>query len=227
MTLPKPYYEDEAVTIYHGDCREILQNLPAVDAIVTDPPFDQRTHEKADYGFRSYKDRIGFAPLDVPASVPLMLGASEGWVVAFCAMEMLGDYAKSANGNWVRSGFWRKPNGAPQFTGDRPGQPGEAIAIMHAGRKKKAWNGGGRHGFWDFPMDPRCRLHPTEKPIGLIVALLHDFTDSGESVLDPFMGSGTTLRAAKDLGRSAIGIEIEERYCEIAAKRLSQEVLCT
>ena len=68
-------------------------------------------------------------------------------------------------------------------------------------------------------------MHPTQKPIALIEQLLSQFTDLGDVVLDPFMGSGTTLRAAKNLGRKAIGIEIEERYCEIAVTRLAQTVL--
>ena len=221
----KPYFTDSTGTIqiFHGDCREILPLVKA-DVVVTDPPFDARTHEKADYGFRSYKDRIGFAPLDVEATVPLLLLSARRWVVAFCSLEMLGDYARASGESWVRSGFWRKTNGAPQFTGDRPGQPGEGIAIMHHPGKRR-WNGGGRHGFWSFPMDTHERQHPTEKPLPLIDALLRDLSEDGETILDPFMGSGTTLRAAKDLGRRAIGIEIEERYCEIAAKRLQQEVL--
>lgn len=67
--------------------------------------------------------------------------------------------------------------------------------------------------------------HPTTKPLGLVSRFVSLFSEAGETILDPFMGSGTTLRAAKDLGRKAIGIEIEERYCEIAARRLEQEVL--
>ena len=68
------------------------------------------------------------------------------------------------------------------------------------------------------------RLHPTQKPLRLLRLLLTDYSEQGQTILDPFMGSGTTLRAAKDLRRKAIGIEIEEKYCEIAAKRLEQEV---
>ena len=70
------------------------------------------------------------------------------------------------------------------------------------------------------------RVHPTEKPISLLREIIATIFDEARIILDPFMGSGTTLRAAKDLGRKAIGIEIEERYCEMAAKRMAQEVLC-
>ena len=69
------------------------------------------------------------------------------------------------------------------------------------------------------------RVHPTQKPLAVFRQIILWYSDEGCTVLDPFMGSGTTLRAAKDLGRKAIGIEIEERYCEIAAQRMSQSVL--
>ncbi len=72
---------------------------------------------------------------------------------------------------------------------------------------------------------PRNSEHPNEKPLELVKGFIQRHTIQGQIVIDPFMGSGTTLRAAKDLGRKAIGIELEEKYCEIAAKRMAQEVL--
>jgi site-specific DNA-methyltransferase (adenine-specific) len=71
----------------------------------------------------------------------------------------------------------------------------------------------------------QARVHPTQKPLALMVWCVEKYSEQHQTVVDPFMGSGTTLRAAKDLGRKAIGIEIEERYCEIAAKRMEQEIL--
>jgi len=113
----------------------------------------------------------------------------------------------------------------PQFSGDRPAVGFEPCTICHAPRQL-AWNGGGSAAVWTHGICKTDRPdHPCPKPLSLMFELLTLFTDEGEPVLDPFMGSGTTLRAAKDLGRRAIGIEIEEKYCEIAAKRLSQEML--
>jgi len=85
------------------------------------------------------------------------------------------------------------------------------------------WNGGGRSSVWNVPRVDGD--HPTQKPEKLMRDFVALFSDPGETILDPFMGSGTTLRAAMDLGRKAIGIEIEERYCEIAVKRLQQSVM--
>lgn len=217
-----PYYEQSGVTIYHGDCRDVLPTLRG-DVMIVDPPYDARTH----VGARSHGDtasKIDFAPLDVIATVPLLLAATKRWIVAFCTMEMIAAYQTASGVAWVRAGFWRRPDGAPQFTGDRPGTPGDAIAIMHSAGKKR-WNGGGSHGYWECGVERTDRVHPAQKPLALMRHLVADFSDVGELIIDPFMGSGTTLAAAKAMNRRAIGIELEERYCEIAARRLQQEAL--
>jgi hypothetical protein len=219
----RPYYEQDGITIYHGDCRGVLPTLAQVDHVITDPPYDPKTHKGARHGFMETSSQISFAPLDVMETVPLLLGVSHRWVVAFCSLEMFGAYRDAAGDRWVRAGFWRRTNGVPQFTGDRPGQPGEGIAIMH-GAGVKRWNGHGHHAFWEHPI-VSGGPHPTTKPEPLMAAIVSQFTDAGDLILDPFMGSGTTLVAAKRLGRKAIGIEIEEKYCEIAAKRLAQGAL--
>lgn len=231
----QPYYQDASgIVIYHGDCRQVLPHLGMVDHVITDPPYDARTHAGArSCGRNSNGDVdaalakpivIDFAPLDVAEFVPLMLLAAKRWTVAFCTMEMILEYRIAAMDSWVRAGFWRRPDGAPQFTGDRPGTPGDAIAIMHHPRAK-TWNGGGKHGYWEVPVVKHWRVHPTQKPEELMVQIVKDFTDPGDLILDPFMGSGTTLVAAKRLGRKAIGIELEEKYCAIAAQRLAQGAL--
>jgi DNA modification methylase len=130
---------------------------------------------------------------------------------------------------YIRTGVWVKPGSTPQFTGDRPAPGFEVVTICHPQGRKK-WNGGGSHAVWTYPIvaggshNP-ARLHTTQKPEQLMSHLVSMFTDPGDTVLDPFMGSGTTLVAAKRLGRKAIGIELEEKYCEIAAKRLAQGAL--
>lgn len=222
----KPYYDHAGITIYHGDCREILPTLPKVDLVLTDPPYGERTNRGARNNAGN-KSPITYAPMDarlVCELIPAWIEIARRWVIVWYDIESIGQMAASAPDAYIRAGFWRKPDATPQFTGDRPAMAGEACAIFHRPGKKR-WNGGGRPAYWEAYTERERLGHPTPKPPKLFTAILTQFSDEGETILDPFMGSGTTLRAAKDLGRKAIGIEIEEKYCEIAARRLEQECL--
>jgi site-specific DNA-methyltransferase (adenine-specific) len=245
-----PYYEQDGVTIYNANCLDVLPTLAAVDHVITDPPYDEHTHSKQrrgaaggtghQFGFGSGGSSdismerhlgFGFIAVDDMARVAEEVARlARRWVLIFCAMEQQHDWKSvlTAHGlEHVRFGIWHKPGATPQFTGDRPGTVCEAIEIAHPKGKKK-WNRGGGFGMWTVPIvkaQTGLRCHPTQKPEPLMLALVSDFTDDGDTILDPFMGSGTTLVAAKRLGRKAIGIELEEKYCEIAAKRLQQGAL--
>jgi site-specific DNA-methyltransferase (adenine-specific) len=228
-----PVYDDGSVVLYHADCRTVLAEIGCVaDHVITDPPYDAHTHANARSGHRDARHvvrplPITFAPLDMHECVPLLLAAARRWCICFCSLEMIGTYKAIAGDRFVRAGFYRRRNGAPQFTGDRPAQPGEGLAISHAlGRKR--WNGGGRSGFYEsLIVDAETRTHPTQKPESLMCALIADFTDPGDLILDPFAGSGTTLVAAKRLGRRAIGIEMDRAYCDHIIERLRQCALFT
>lgn len=226
-----PYYEDTraGVVIYHGDWREVREALAlsSVDHTITDPPYDARTHARA----RSLRGGgsdipIDFAPLQDFAHVGELLDITRRWCLAFCALEQLGPYQQTAGPDcWVRAGIWNRTDGTPQISGDRPAQAAEGIAIMHGPLVKKRWRRGGHRGIWSCGVVREENRHPTQKPLALIAQLVEAFTDPGEMVFDPYAGSGTTARACKDLGRRCICIEKQEHYCEMAARRMGQEVL--
>jgi site-specific DNA-methyltransferase (adenine-specific) len=159
-----------------------------------------------------------------------MAALSTGWILVFCQIEaamLWRVQLEEAGAIYRRSCIWVKPDGMPQYSGDRPGMGYETFVACHAPGRSK-WNGGGKHGVFTFNKGENGGIaneHETQKPLKLIKELASLFSNPGETILDPFMGSGTTLRAAKDLGRKCIGIEIEEKYCEIAVRRLAQGVL--
>lgn len=223
------YYEDEWVRLYLGDCREILPTLAdeSAAAVLTDPPYTERTHTKA----RTPEGRQGvaFAPITDAALRDLLADMgriTRGWVVATLdyrhAVEF--DVTPPAGLKVQRLGVWVKTNPTPQLSGDRPAQGWESIAYMHRSDRRSKWHGGGSHGNYVAPIPP-AEGHPTAKPLPLASQWVRWFTDAGDVVLDPFAGSGTALRAAKNEGRRAVGIELDERYCEIAARRLAQDTL--
>ncbi len=229
-----PYYQQNGITIYHGDCREILPTLPKVDLVLTDPPFSKYTHSNAKsnrnkgHGNKAIDfEAIDFEAIDFEAIDSLLRTVNcDGWFVSFMDWRHIAEIARACPEPWefVRFGVWVKTNPMPQISADRPANGWDGICYLFPLGKKKQWNGGGHHGNWVGPLVSDGN-HPTGKPLALVSTLVERHSISGNTILDPFMGSGTTLRAAKDLGRQAIGIELEEKYCEIAAKRLQQEVL--
>ena len=217
----KPYYEADGITIYHADCRELIDELKP-DAVLTDPPFfAPAVHysSRIEWG-KSWGDAMMLGQwwedtLKAVDSVPSVATFcdSESYPVFYPAMYrrferlagVVWDKGRIGMGTPWRHSFELVLHGwNGTISPDDRGQ-GDVIRIS--------------------PVSPDEREHPAEKPNGLLRLLLGVMTSEDDVVLDPFMGSGSTLRAAKDLRRHAIGIEIEERYCEIAARRLGQEVL--
>ena len=220
MSLPEPYYSEDGITIYCGDCREILPEIEA-DVLVTDPP----------YG-------ISF--------VSNMRGARrETWRSAGRPVSIAGDEDTSLrdevlalwSGPALVFGTWKAPRPIQTrhvltwIKGDHLGM-GDLSVPWRPNTEEVYVIGSGFVGHrgssaLDYPAPvswaSRGRVHPHQKPVPLLAALLAKCPPG--AILDPFMGSGTTLVAAKLLGRRAIGIEIEERYCEIAVQRLAQGVL--
>lgn len=208
----KPYYEDDAVKIFLGDCREIVPTLGPVDLVLTDPP----------YGISHRSNQIG------PLQGQGLSGDSDAslwdWAIQqFNALPAaifgpLRALPVGCRGAVV----WDKGEGVGMGDLTFPWRPNfEMIYIFGPGWRGHRGSGVIRDVMVSWAS--KGRLHPTQKPLGLIKHFLSKAPPG--VVLDPFMGSGTTLRAAKDLGREAIGIEIEERYCEIAAKRMAQSVM--
>lgn len=204
-----PYYEDDACVIYHGDARMAV-DLRA-DLVFADPPYGvgmKYGDAYVDEGGGGYQAFITAIAADLPTIAPVALvtpGIRNLWLWP--------------QATWVLC--WGKPGSTRRSD---LGGFNEWEPVLVYG-KRRVYN--------DFLRLPDCANHangatgdhPCPKPVALLRWLVEKWSEKGETVLDPFMGSGTTLRAAKDLGRKAIGIEIEERYCEIAAKRLAQEVL--
>jgi DNA modification methylase len=205
-----PYYFDDACTIYLGDCKDILSQLPKVDLVLTDPPYGI----KADKGFsgqggfggkgivikhREYTDDWDSIR---PAKeiFELILNLSQNAIIF--GGNFFADILPQGK-HWI---VWDKLNTMPTF-GDC-----ELIwtNIKRNSVKKITFEYNGLIG------REAWRAHPTQKPLKLMTRLIETYTQPDQLILDPFMGSGTILRAAKDLGRKAIGIEIEEKYCEIA-----------
>jgi DNA modification methylase len=209
----EPYYQDDSCTIYHADCRDVLPELPKVDLVLTDPPYgigeasgknsSRSSMAKAvDYGVGDWDDK------------PINWGLL--WELL-----ALGKHACFWGGNyypvppspsWL---VWDKCNGKNDFADCELAWSNYGCAVRI---RRHLWHGMLRK-------DKESRYHPTQKPLELMKWCIGLCPGNPNTILDPLAGSFTTLRAAKDLGLKAVGVDSVEKYCEIGAKRLAQEVL--
>lgn len=208
----EPYYQEPGITIYNGDCRDIIPHLDQADLVLTDPPhgidyqsawrIERERKEKITgdnefplWIFDIFKPLIAlftFCRWDILSFLP----KPKSLIVWDKCVHSMGDLKGEFGRQWEAIAFYPGPQHRFNY---RP------IDVIRAKR-----------------IDPEKLIHPNEKPISVIMPIIKSHPGT---IFDPFMGSGTTLRAAKDLGRKAIGIEIEKKYCDIAIERLRQGVL--
>ena len=217
------YYRDDSVTIYNMDCRKALPWLGVFDLVLTDMPYGEVNRESG--GLRNLDKRDADTETLHPLTVvDLIEGNVGGSVYIWCGTEQVSELRKRMvhYGMTTRVCVWEKTNPSP-MNGEHFWL--SAVEVCAFGRRSQAaFNERCKSPVFRHPSG-RDKIHPTEKPLPLFRELLAASSDEGGSVLDPFMGSGTTLLAAKQEGRRAVGIEINERYCEKAADRLRQGVL--
>lgn len=205
----KPYYEDDSVTLYHGDCREVLPTLDRADLLLTDPPYGIGNVWKGGFSGKHGWGKAGIdaavrnewdsAPPDAEL-LTLLLASAENQVI------WGGNYFPlPPSRGWL---VWNKPERNFTLAEAELAWTSRDMVIRVA----------------DIPRSEPGRQHPTQKPLSLMHFCLK-FFPKAVSVIDPFAGSGTTLVAAKGAGLKVVGIEAHEPYCEISAKRLDQGVL--
>jgi len=220
----KAYYQDKWVTIYHGDCREILPQLDVkVDLVLTDPPYGinyQSNYRSVKFARLAGDDKLSFEWLRKATLT------ENGSFYVFANEVSLDDTRQSIRQigfNTLRLLVWDKGS---TTAGNLDDYASRCEFIVYSKRKYAKLRGSRDSNLISIPrVHPTVLQHPTEKPEMLISYLIMKSTDYEETILDPFLGSGTTCFCAKKLNRYSIGIEIEERYCEIAAKRCCQEVM--
>lgn len=240
------YYEEPGITIYQGDCLDILPLLDAgsVKLLWTDPPYGHGNHD-GDFNARLNNHRgienkpIANDGMDVMRDVvdrafELALPLLDPETSALCSccgggggprptFAWLASRMDSKGLSFFHSVIWDKVNPG---LGWRYRRQHEMVMVAHPEKGKLAWANNDvavPNVISQFP--GRDRQHPNERPLALVERFISWHTQPGDLVLDPFMGGGTTLVAAKNLGRRGVGIELEEHYCDVAIERLGQQVL--
>lgn len=227
--LPKPYYQDQAVTIYHGDCAEILPELGMFDLLLTDPPYGTEGLGGG-YGRRQLHSPNGRDGRKIHGDKDLSMAAlalglaraqmGTGYVLAFCAARKMPEmFALVPDAEYIGELIWDKGTPGLGYTVRYTHESALLWKINDAAKPEKALLSMVRDQVNHFNTGAR---HPHEKPIDFWINAMNL---PGKLIVDPFAGTCAVGRAAKDLGRQAVLIEREERYCEIGARRMQQEVL--
>ena len=216
----KPYYQDDHTTIYNGDCREILPELPKVDLVLTDPPYGINggsgtigKQRKEKHSYTKIEDNEDYVKVCSKIFNDVLLKTKRSILTPgpkyLCYYKNPDSFGVAYQPACVGMQKWGRADSQPIFYYGK--DPRSGLTIQPSS--------------FVLTEQPEKNGHPCPKPIKFWKWLLEKGSLENETILDIFMGSGTTLRAAKDLNRKAIGIELEEKYCEIAAERLRQEVL--
>jgi hypothetical protein len=223
-------------TLYLGDCLTVMPALDTVDHVIGDPPYEAIMHASKNSmkglvrpDGTHHWGHLDFEPIDGIRSdvVKISHDVGAGWFIAFCTSEGVGRWADEINASqmkYKRACVWIKPDSTPQMNGQGPAQGAEHFVCAWSGSGYARWNSGGKRGVYTHCVNGKSRhgQHKTEKPVSLMREILTDFTNAGETILDPFMGSGTTGVACVQLDRKFIGIELDPDYFEIAYKRIEE-----
>tara|TARA_R100000700_G_scaffold15268_1_gene21215 strand:+ start:97 stop:840 length:744 start_codon:yes stop_codon:yes gene_type:complete len=221
-------------TLLHANSLDALPTIGAVDHIVTDPPYEAIMHRAKTGAARRIRidGRTDIKSLDFDCIndirddvAGLIADVCDGWSLIFCTPEGVGRWADAINATtakYKRACIWVKPDSTPQLNGQGPGMGYENVIASWCGSGYSRWNAGGKRGVYTHLTNPKDRhgVHPTEKPLRLMKELLADFTNEGDLVCDPFMGSGTTGVACAQMGRKFVGVELNRNYFDIAVKRI-------
>lgn len=236
--MSKPPYQRceqlaDGVTLYLGNCLDVMPALGKVAHVFSDPPYEQISQDRIGGIKRNdggkVTEKLTFAGIDSIRSRVCEMTAEQctGWGLFFCTSEGVApwrDGIEAAGLKYKTPMIWVKPDAMPKFNGQGAALGHENIVSCWAGEGPARWNGGGKRGvFTHIVNDPgRHGLHPTEKPVPLMMELVELFSSPGDLVCDPFMGSGTTGVAAVRLGRKFVGIEMDERFFDVACQRIGK-----
>lgn len=219
-------------TLYLGDCVEVMPTLDGVDHVIGDPPYEKEAHRADRRVMRKsglVAGALSFAEIgqsNRESVAKHCVTISNGWVLLFCQAEGVApwrDAIEAGGGKYKMPMVWIKPDGMPQFNGQGPAMGYESIVTAWCGKGHSKWRGGGKHGVFTYPKGEGSKpVHETQKPIKLMNELVSLFSFEEQTILDPFMGSGTTGVACINLDRRFIGIEMNERYFDIACHRIEE-----
>lgn len=229
-----------------ADSWEFLAKLAdkSVDVVITDPPFPENVQAnmlsgskikrfaEAGGGGAVPRRELDFPPLPPPDPVHGytwvrdFVRVARRWVIVKCAVESFGEFKRAAPEAFVRGGLWHRPNAMGQVTKDRPAAMCEGLAVMHDTTVRKRWNGEGSYNIWSCnhtgseTRGTPYERHPNQMPLPLCLKLVALFSEPGETILDPFCGSGRIGEAAVMLGRNYIGLDASVKWVRIAFDRI-------